>query len=454
MKCLGRTNAFSFRKRCNRQTVFFFCWHHSWQLILSVVAIVGFIATVSEFYGYGRHDIFAKKKVHSKPEITCSLEYPTHTEDDKGVHNKRNPDVVISNRGLLKASSISGNVKVYRYDSEKDDITAAAVQSLKTVDHAISGHELKALGELRHSTLGFPGENLLAIYIISVDYYVEPNMQPVNLINYFFVENHQVENRSQFQKDARYDHIMQKLRNFDISQEPTSPTMGVGQATVTKDKPTSAPIPPPPAALAPKKTPSEPPILETLSAQVQYVYRSGGTDPILPIRNGEELNSGDHYKIFFRANRDCYVYIYQIDAPGNIFRLFPIKQFDGVTLNHQNPVKGGSHIVLPSKDRFFYLDNTIGKETFYFVASLQRNLGLETIEKKMRAAQSSTDPTQISKVRKDMTEYLTSRGNGRISTKLVAPVAWQSDLTPSPVIGHRLGNLDQDSLHRLEFWHR
>ena len=75
------------------------------------------------------------------------------------------------------------------------------------------------------------------------------------------------------------------------------------------------------------------------------------------------------------------MYIYHIDASGTIFRLFPIKRFDGLTAKHLNPVKGGSNYVLPSTDRFFYPGNTIAKETFYFVASIQRNLDFETIDK-------------------------------------------------------------------------
>jgi hypothetical protein len=191
-----------------------------------------------------------------------------------------------------------------------------------------------------------------------------------------------------------------------------------------------------------------------LSVQVNYVYRSGGTGPVRPIRNDDELRSGDHYKIFFTTSRDCYVYIFQIDAAGQIFRLFPLEQFDGVVLNHQNPVKGGSEVVLPTKDRFFYLDNIIGKEKIYFVASLQPDSALETLEYQMNTASRTSNTELINNARADMSAYLSTRGIGGINETHAIPVSWQSGDAASPVIGQILKNLGNGNVHTVEFFHR
>jgi hypothetical protein len=164
-------------------------------------------------------DLFSGSKAPAKPTITCSLEYPIKAEGDKVFRNKRNPDVVISNNGPVKVVSISGRVKVYQYDSEKDEITAFAYQGLKSFDHAFSSKELEPFDELRHSTLGLSGENVLVIYVVSVAYHVGPEMRSFDLESYFFVENQQIKDSHEFEKDDRYDQIMQKLEGFEILQE-------------------------------------------------------------------------------------------------------------------------------------------------------------------------------------------------------------------------------------------
>jgi hypothetical protein len=191
-----------------------------------------------------------------------------------------------------------------------------------------------------------------------------------------------------------------------------------------------------------------------LSIQASYVYRAGGTGPLLPITSGGELNSGDHYKIYFKANQDCYVYVYQTDATGQVFRLFPLKQFDGVMLNHNNPVTAEADVVLPSKDRFFYLDDIIGKEKIFFVASVQRNIELEVLDNTLKKAVRSKNKTQISLSKKNMADYLTTRVNSGIIKTLTSPVAWQANDTTSPVLGYLIKSMEKDSFHEVEFFHR
>ena len=191
-----------------------------------------------------------------------------------------------------------------------------------------------------------------------------------------------------------------------------------------------------------------------LSIQASYVYRAGGTGPFLPITSGIELSSGDHYKTYFKANQDCYVYVYQTDATGQVFRLFPLKQFDGVMLNHNNPVKAEADVVLPSDDRFFYLDNTIGKEKIYFIASLQRNSDLETLEDRMANALRAQDERQISESRQAINAYLTKRGMGAISKTQTVMVAWNDGDATFPITGYLFESLKEENVHTLDFMHR
>ena len=64
--------------------------------------------------------------------------------------------------------------------------------------------------------------------------------------------------------------------------------------------------------------------------QINHVYHPRGFDDLKPIKNGDVLYSGDHCKIIFSSDKDCYVYIFQVDSAENIFQLFPMKRFKGV----------------------------------------------------------------------------------------------------------------------------
>lgn len=446
----ARTNPFHSPMRCKKKASFFFFWEHSLQLAKIVIAIIVFIAAMFTLDGYSLGDLVGPREAHSTANITCSLEYRDETENT----NKRTLNIVITNHGRIEIVSMSVDVKVYQYDSEKNVITAVAIQGQKSFDEAFHAQKHKTFDELRCSTLELSGKNVLAVYVVSVTYQTEPNMPPVILESHFFVENQTIKDRTKFEKNERYNLVMQRLQAFDHPQEPSSPATGADHPRTKVGEPTAAPVITPPTAVGKKDTPSRPPIIKPLSVQVNYVYRAGGTGPLLPIKSGEDLSSGDHYKIFFNATRDCFVYIFQIDAAGQIFRLFPMERFDGVVLNHQNPVIGGTTIVLPSKDRFFYLDNTIGRETIYFVASFQRNMDLEKIENKINSARQSNDTARVSQIRKDLAAYLTGQVNSQSTTTQATPVAWQSGDATSPVTGHLLEILDQSSIHKVEFMHR
>ena len=156
----------------------------------------------------------------------------------------------------------------------------------------------------------------------------------------------------------------------------------------------------------------------------------------------------------FRANRDCYVHIYQTEATGQVFRLFPLEQFDGVILNHENPVKILADYVLPAYDRFFYLDDTIGKEKIYVAASLQRNRDLEELENRLTNAMQTNDAKRISKASRDINTYLDRRSNGAISSAQTQSVTWQIGENTTPITGYLFETHQEDSVHTIEFMHR
>jgi len=215
MKCLGRTKASNFRKRCTRETSFLLCWQHAWQPFAAIVAIVVFLAALAEFTGFSLRDMLSKAP--PVPDITCTMEYPIKAEEDKVFRDKHNPDIIISNNGPVSALSVSGNVNTYQYNSQKDAITGYAYQGMKNFDHAFAKEELKPFEDLRHPTMGMTGENILAVYIIDVVFHVGTEMERFEREFRFFVEHKEISDEAQFKKDSRYAHIMQKLGDVDLS---------------------------------------------------------------------------------------------------------------------------------------------------------------------------------------------------------------------------------------------
>jgi len=83
---------------------------------------------------------------------------------------------------------------------------------------------------------------------------------------------------------------------------------------------------------------------------------------------GEVLRSGDGYALFIRPSDQCWVYVYQIDAVGNCYQLFPNEDFNTET----NPMIIGDGYWIPNSRELFYLDETTGRETIYIFAALEK----------------------------------------------------------------------------------
>jgi outer membrane protein OmpA-like peptidoglycan-associated protein len=75
------------------------------------------------------------------------------------------------------------------------------------------------------------------------------------------------------------------------------------------------------------------------------------------------LRSGDRYRIYVHPGTECYVYMYQVDSKAKGSWLFPRDD-----LLESNPVSPRDYWI-PSRNSVFTLDQTVGIETIYIVAS-------------------------------------------------------------------------------------
>jgi len=191
-----------------------------------------------------------------------------------------------------------------------------------------------------------------------------------------------------------------------------------------------------------------------LSFEVNYVYRTAGVGELRTIKNGDRLKSGDHYKIVFTPDKDCYVYIFQIDSSGQVFQLFPMESFRGVRLNQFNPVKQGKKYVLPSPDKAFLLDKKVGIERVYFIASRDENKELESLYEELTTAITRKNSSEVKDTRSKLDKYFTRRGIKVVPSEQSMEVPWRETGDIFSVMSQRLENLSKERIHVLEFVHQ
>src|SRR5881392_825832 len=70
------------------------------------------------------------------------------------------------------------------------------------------------------------------------------------------------------------------------------------------------------------------------------IFFQGGDDKLYPIREGMVLTSNDNYVIYVKPETVCHLYIYQVDATGTVFKLFPNTDFSPTI----NPLAAGQAV--------------------------------------------------------------------------------------------------------------
>ena len=99
-----------------------------------------------------------------------------------------------------------------------------------------------------------------------------------------------------------------------------------------------------------------------------------GRSPI-KVSPDDTIYSGDGYFFYIKASRSCYIYLFQADSTGSVYRLFPNNNYN--TINNFAPAD--KQVILPNEREVYYLDNTIGKEEIYLFASTQKNPYFEVL---------------------------------------------------------------------------
>jgi len=119
-----------------------------------------------------------------------------------------------------------------------------------------------------------------------------------------------------------------------------------------------------------------------------------GKSPVHTVRGGQEeipstvlmeqggvLRSGDKFQVSFKASQDSYIYIFLQDSKGEISQLFPHPK-----VKQSNKVIKDNEYVIPAKDKWFWLDENVGKETIYILATENPLDATETVMRTLKSS--------------------------------------------------------------------
>lgn len=130
------------------------------------------------------------------------------------------------------------------------------------------------------------------------------------------------------------------------------------------------------------------------SAAIGVIVQPGGStsEQWRPLRDGEPLSSSYNYRIVFQPDKKAYFYIFQIDSTGKLDWIFP-KNNSSPYSSGKNPTEGGLWTKIPSGEDALHLDENLGIEHIYIVATPSR---WEALEKALSdAAKTQAVPVDV-----------------------------------------------------------
>ena len=191
-----------------------------------------------------------------------------------------------------------------------------------------------------------------------------------------------------------------------------------------------------------------------VSFSVHCFYRSGATGDPKPLINGTTLKSGDTYKIALNPDEKLYAYIFQVDTSGQIFQLFPMKEFKGTQVNNFNPVSKGKTYFIPGREKAFKLDRNTGTERIYFLGFREPNEKIENLYKDLESARRGANDeikenaqaklARIFVKQRGIVDVVDDRGQG-------IDMPWGGDVFST--FGEKIKNLCEDCMYTIEFTH-
>jgi hypothetical protein len=121
------------------------------------------------------------------------------------------------------------------------------------------------------------------------------------------------------------------------------------------------------------------------------------------------LKTGDQIKFFLKVDKNCFVYLIYSSSQGELGVLFPYR----FKLQSTEYTVAGHHYI-PGGNQWFELDEHLGEERFYLLASAKRLMQLEAMINDYESADAAKKPSlaqavlaEIRKLRKENLKFKT-----------------------------------------------
>ncbi|MBI4848906.1 MAG: CHAT domain-containing protein [Nitrospirae bacterium] len=126
------------------------------------------------------------------------------------------------------------------------------------------------------------------------------------------------------------------------------------------------------------------------------------------IREGGILHSYDNFQLHFNVNKEAYVYILIYDSNSEASQLFPDPK-----IQLSNKIVSGKDYSVPSEGQWFWLDENVGTETIYVLASERPLDNIQKMLKEMEGVNAEQKKALLNKVRSEI--QFVERGVGGVT---------------------------------------
>jgi len=124
------------------------------------------------------------------------------------------------------------------------------------------------------------------------------------------------------------------------------------------------------------------------AASVIVAFRRGEDQPWAMLKDGQDLSSADQYRVLLRPQEPAHFYLFQLDSRGKLDFIFPKNESNPHSMG-ANPVAPGTWTSVPAEGQAFHLDDNVGIEHLFVVATKKPWIALEQALAKANAAQPS-----------------------------------------------------------------
>lgn len=127
------------------------------------------------------------------------------------------------------------------------------------------------------------------------------------------------------------------------------------------------------------------------------IKKGVGELKLIPFARDTALKSGDQIKFFVKLEKECFVYIIYYSSQGELSVLFPYR-FEQLSRGYPKLAE----YYIPQGVEWFELDEHMGQETFYLLASAERLHDLEALINMYETADPAKKPELAGKALKEI----------------------------------------------------